>query len=305
MRQDIGKVITETYKVRFHRDMGKYPRSSRKGSRYLSDVGGKIGTRKIHNIHGESRTFGENLSPLRRFLESRVGKKWDEVYSEIKSTVPNNGTVQNHVYQHLFDFVDFPREIRKSPRGNGKLEGIGIRRGFMYSESFSSAERDWAELHNLYVDPDTNVLKRSPEGVTWNQRARNLKRDRDLALKSVYIRQDGYDLFREGSLWFRAKLEKQVSEVVVIKPTWLNRFEEANWDSYSEEEKIKAGGYRIHIYRHNQRFSSSVEWRVRKVVHPDQHRDVKMVDKDGNHLVYTNVFQLSSKEIKRLKLPVV
>ena len=49
----------------------------------------------------ERKDFNENLSPLWNYLRSKVGKSWDEVYSDIRKNLSPNSTVQMHVVQHL------------------------------------------------------------------------------------------------------------------------------------------------------------------------------------------------------------
>ena len=53
-----------------------------------------------------SKGFGENLAPLRRFLERRVGRPWDEVYSEIRARLGPKSTVHVHVLVHLGQMVE-------------------------------------------------------------------------------------------------------------------------------------------------------------------------------------------------------
>ncbi|WP_428265574.1 hypothetical protein [Haliangium sp.] len=53
-----------------------------------------------------SKFFGENLAPLRRFLERRVGRPWDQVYREIRARLAPTSTVHMHVLQHLDHMVE-------------------------------------------------------------------------------------------------------------------------------------------------------------------------------------------------------
>jgi hypothetical protein len=55
---------------------------------------------------GWTKGFSENLSPLYRFLISRVGEKWDDVYSEISEQIKPGSTIQEHIRVHLFDFIE-------------------------------------------------------------------------------------------------------------------------------------------------------------------------------------------------------
>ena len=52
-----------------------------------------------------TKHLNENLAPLRRFLRSRIGRPWDEVYAEICAHINLGSAVQKHVLDHLRDFV--------------------------------------------------------------------------------------------------------------------------------------------------------------------------------------------------------
>jgi len=53
-----------------------------------------------------TKWLGENLAPLRRFLERRVGQRWDDVYSEICAQINRSNAVQRHILEHLGDMVE-------------------------------------------------------------------------------------------------------------------------------------------------------------------------------------------------------
>jgi len=53
-----------------------------------------------------SKRLSENLAPLRRFLERRVGERWDNVYSEICAHVRRDNAVQKHILDHLWGMVE-------------------------------------------------------------------------------------------------------------------------------------------------------------------------------------------------------
>ena len=61
---------------------------------------GNVGRSHLH-----TKFFNEHLSPLRRFLDSNVGRPWDKVYSEICRHVDRGNVVQKHILTHLFDYV--------------------------------------------------------------------------------------------------------------------------------------------------------------------------------------------------------
>ena len=54
--------------------------------------------------------LNEYFRPLKKFLETRVGNRWDGVYSEIRSRVHLGSAVSEHILQHLGDFVFYNRD---------------------------------------------------------------------------------------------------------------------------------------------------------------------------------------------------
>src|SRR5713101_6420275 len=134
MREDMPKVIVER-----PRRGGGRARSGR--ARPFEDLPGKEGMGRRYVLSGDWKELNENLAPLRRFLERQVGRPWDKVYSEIAERLRVDSTVQQHVRDHLRDFVATrPRRgiCAWSTRGGGSL---------------------WHQP--LYVDPRDGILKRT------------------------------------------------------------------------------------------------------------------------------------------------
>ncbi|HEY8377316.1 MAG TPA: hypothetical protein VIK91_12560 [Nannocystis sp.] len=95
-----------------------------------------------------SKWLNENLAPLRRFLLSRVGRRWDEVYAEICATLRLESAVQKHVLDHLRDMV-YTRVVKAGDR----LFEFGA----MGVEEIRPCR--WS---SVYVCPETGVLKKVP-----------------------------------------------------------------------------------------------------------------------------------------------
>lgn len=53
-----------------------------------------------------SKWLNENLAPLQRFLVRRLGRPWNEVYSEICAQIAMRSAVQKHVIDHLRQYVE-------------------------------------------------------------------------------------------------------------------------------------------------------------------------------------------------------
>src|SRR5690242_5662034 len=99
MRADMGKVLVERPRL------GGWRGASRPGKGYVKrlkkslDAGDSPPAREgIKSRYGHNtKFFNEHLGPLRRFLNSNVGRPWDKVYSEICKHVDRGNVVQKHI----------------------------------------------------------------------------------------------------------------------------------------------------------------------------------------------------------------
>ena len=69
----------------------------------LDDLPKNQGYRRPHMY--DPKEFSDLLGPLEGFLRSRVGQKWDDVYSEIRERINPSSTVQIHIMGHVFQFI--------------------------------------------------------------------------------------------------------------------------------------------------------------------------------------------------------
>ena len=98
----------------------------------------------IRRAHRRGRKYlNENLNPLKRFLCKQVGRPWDAVYAEICANLRPDSTVQQHVRDHVENYVLF----RAGHPARPYLSGY---RG-----------RPWYQP--LYVDPQDGLLKRTDD----------------------------------------------------------------------------------------------------------------------------------------------
>lgn len=81
---------------------------------------------KVGSFRSGTKSQCDRLSPLIRFLRSRVGQPWDAVYAEIAHGIPKDGTMQQHVWDHIRRFVDSEIENRQGRwlTGGSKPERI-------------------------------------------------------------------------------------------------------------------------------------------------------------------------------------
>lgn len=171
MRSDMARVIVERPRV--------LDRATRKGrSRALDALPTKLGMRRDNRERGGYKMLNENLAPLRRYLEKQVGRPWDKVYSEIAAHLRADSTVQQHVRDHIGDFVQ-----------------IGAHREFPY----------WQPP--LYVDPRDGILKRTDQHS--EEKARRRREAERLSRKEVPERitlGPDWELRRIGGIWYALRL---------------------------------------------------------------------------------------------------
>jgi hypothetical protein len=160
MRADMSRVIVERPR------RGGIDRRGRAVA--LDELPQREGMRRRYRISGGGKELNENLAPLRRYLERQVGRPWNKVYAEIAKHLRSGNTVQQHVRDHLHDFVAIkPRrryEWYFTYPGGGK-------------EAFSLL---WYQ--RLYVDEKDGILKRTdrlPEEKA-RQRARRNRSSRPI-----------------------------------------------------------------------------------------------------------------------------
>jgi len=105
MRDDIAKVLVTTPRVGSRLKNQEVKRLRRQ--RIDEDYDGPTHTSMRPTTDGWSdrKLLNEYLNPLYRFLERRVGRNWDRVYSEICAHNRRGSAVGEHIFQHLRDYV--------------------------------------------------------------------------------------------------------------------------------------------------------------------------------------------------------
>ena len=94
-----------------------------------------------------SKELADLISPLRRYLESKVGTLWDDVYSECCTTLDRRSMSGNHVFEHLRNMVTLTTVMV-----DGKV---------MELQSGSGAPME-IYYDSLYVHPETGLLCKNP-----------------------------------------------------------------------------------------------------------------------------------------------
>lgn len=153
MRKDMSKVIVERPR---HDHAGKRARPGR-SQVVLDDDGEPLRAREPMRRADKTKNLNENLAPLKRYLQSQVGRPWDKVYADIAENLRPSSTVQQHVRDHVEDFVAFRTRMK---------EGV-----VMTASARMGGERPLTEdYRQLYVHPRTGLLKLNPHWRAWRRR---------------------------------------------------------------------------------------------------------------------------------------
>ena len=164
MREDMFEVIIE--RPRWGSRMS-YPRRAKRmdakivGARDPDVLLSKLGMKRGAKFARASKMLNENLAPLRRYLESQVNRPWDKVWSDICENLSTASTVQQHVRDHIIDFVGMHSFVKDgtvfvAPR-YGRLQPL-------------------AELqYRLYVDPRSGLLRKNKHYKSWQAKHREMK----------------------------------------------------------------------------------------------------------------------------------
>jgi hypothetical protein len=177
MRDDMARVIVERPRIPAY--------NTREGrQRNLEDLPSHEGMRRAAELRGDRKEFNENLKPLRRYLEQQVGRPWNKVYAEIAAHLRVDSTVQQHVRNHLRDFVAV-----KARRGINSWRGFG-------SELW---------YQRLYVDPITGLLCRTDQLPEEKARRRRLQHRPAKPIERIALADD-CELRRVEGIWYEVRL---------------------------------------------------------------------------------------------------
>jgi hypothetical protein len=195
MRKDMSKVIVERpRKGRAWADL----RAGR--SRALVDDDGEPfkakGAREPEKPQVKTKSLNETLNPLKRYLASNVGRPWNKVYSEISEHLKPSSTVQQHVRDHIEDFVAIKTRMKS---------------GVVMVTQRYGGERPLDEVWSyFYVHPKTGILRKNDMRKTWSTRQRDARlaadKERAARMRVIDARTQLHKL--RDDIWWEVKLGK-------------------------------------------------------------------------------------------------
>jgi hypothetical protein len=140
MREDMSKVLTERPRSKGW-DRGFERNKERSEDDFLEKESMKL-------RHKDRKSFSDLLGPLYRFVDSKVGKPWNDVFSEICQHIKPKSTLQLHVLGHLKHIV----------LTNVIVEGEFIRRP---TDKQYLNVTSYKKYKLYYVDPTTGILRKA------------------------------------------------------------------------------------------------------------------------------------------------
>jgi hypothetical protein len=173
MRKDMAKVLVERPRL--------IDSTEHRGRKLPDELLPKsLGVRRAVREAGGFKQLNENLAPLRRYLERQVGRPWNKVFSDIAANLKSTSTVQQHVRDHINDFVQL------HPHADARV--------------WAGSERRWFQA--LYVDPRDGILKRT-DRLDWYKALAKPKAAAPVDRISVSADRE---LRRLDGLWFEVTL---------------------------------------------------------------------------------------------------
>lgn len=186
MRQDIAKVLCE--RPRLGGD--NHNKGGRTKNKSFDDLPSKESMRGKHVRNYSGKVLNEYLAPLRRFVETTEGRNWDEVYSEIRALIKPGNAVMEHILEHLEQYVTI-KVVRDDSAPYGLV-------GHYVLSSRSRGFRFNIQPGDLYVDPDTKIIKRLVAAA---------KQKKEEKPKKFHKFNDQF-VWNENGIWYSGSLKK-------------------------------------------------------------------------------------------------
>jgi len=141
----------------------------------------------IKRPHTRRKGLTDLLGPLKRWLQSQVGRPWNDVYSEACAVIKPDSIIRAHIKTHLLQFVE-----RHTFRHYGKICVLDFRRGII-----AVTQRRYG-CSRFFVHPETGLLYAIP------QKSRKALRAERRAAKSETFRwlDCNFGLKQIRGLWF-------------------------------------------------------------------------------------------------------
>ena len=201
MRSDFHKVLCERPR---HKPYNANKRH-RKDNLDYEDMPTKENM-KINHIRGwGGKELTDHIAPLYRYLNDQVGRKWDDVYSEIRKTIvgKNPNAVKGHILQHIYGWNGV--ELHSYT-----LDGKRYRKTSFY--------HNVDELHDgqLYIDDD-GILSRYKTKTKKKKSYQQLMEE--TWMKTARVLPNGNQARKINGIWYEVTLSPILDRQVYTEYT--------------------------------------------------------------------------------------
>ena len=148
-------------------------------------------TPRLWSYPGGGKWFSDVLGPLERFLRRRLGRPWNEVYSEIRASVDERTVTGNHLLLHLGHMVE--RNCRLTADGR-----------IMFDR--------WRRPE-FYVHPRSGLLCEFRRPSQREQRRQRLLAEP----VTLLVVDDNYGYRKHEGNWYRVKVRKVYNSMNLMR----------------------------------------------------------------------------------------
>ena len=214
------------------------------------------------------KMLNEHLAPLRRFLNSRIGKHWSKVYAEIRENINPDSAVQMHIMQHLVGSFGYVKtNVKAWPDGK-----------FTDSRG-NEIDAGW------FVNPKTGCLQKNKASWIHGQKYRRALEE------PKYLKVDGKYFRQIEGIWYEFEFAP------VPLPARDGR-------GAVIDEKYLSSGIAYHRLCGTWPQPLVFDAYLKRHAMFDELADAHGYSADGRFIYATSKRQLGSREIKRYKLRV-
>jgi hypothetical protein len=143
------------------------------------------------------------LTPLLGYLHSKVGEKWDDVYSEIRKHTSADSTIGAHLYTHLWGYVERHPTYMEDGTPCNKME-------YNWRGRLSPLRKD-----QLYVDREGRLAK--APGVTEPEVAKRIV--------LIPITSNTFACCNKKGIWFLLKYSNRMKAENRVRKVWNGKYE--------------------------------------------------------------------------------
>lgn len=205
MRKDMDKLLVTTPRIGSsmkNREVKEARRVAREGD--YDNLPRNSSMKPKSRRWDDRKQLNEYLKPLVRYLVKNCGRPWDKVYSEICENMDRRGIVQDHIFQHLFDYVE-----RKPIFKDGKPHRAG------YGGLYPLYKSGWT----FYVAKDGILREPKEKRPPWR-----VEKDNPNLIKTDD--ESSFLIKRGDGTWFKLSLEdwpetNLFSNMFYKSPEWV------------------------------------------------------------------------------------